>query len=96
MHKRDFAHLTSQIDHARQELNDTQNGLKLNPIDGHLTSLEKTHYLALQKLLAIEESALRQKSRILWLQQGDANTHVFFQAMKERYNQDSIDVLYDA
>ena len=57
--------------------------------------MERAQATELQKLLAIEESALRQKSRIQWIQHGDGNYHIFFQAMKERYNRNCIDALFD-
>lgn len=50
--------------------------------------------IQLHKYLEIDESALKQKSRIQWLKHGDDNNHFFFQAMKERVMRNSIDILY--
>ena len=59
-----------------------------------LTGQEKELLLKLNKLLQIDELALKQKSRIHWLKQGDDNNHFFFQAMKERVLRNSIDIIY--
>ncbi|XP_048492328.1 uncharacterized protein LOC125493226 [Beta vulgaris subsp. vulgaris] len=50
----------------------------------------------LWKWLQVEESILKQKSRIQWIQVGDSNSIVFFDAMKERHARNSIDVLYSS
>ncbi|XP_010684467.1 uncharacterized protein LOC104899025 [Beta vulgaris subsp. vulgaris] len=41
----------------------------------------------------VEESILHQKSRINWLQKGDANTKLFFTATKARHGQNRIDLI---
>lgn len=49
----------------------------------------------LRKWLKVDEIALRQKSRIQWLQVGDTNHHLFFSSVKERNKQNRISVLFD-
>ncbi|XP_057248182.1 uncharacterized protein LOC125493275 [Beta vulgaris subsp. vulgaris] len=41
----------------------------------------------------VEESILHQKSRINWLKQGDANTKLFFTAIKARHGQNRIELI---
>ncbi|XP_057249329.1 uncharacterized protein LOC130590789 [Beta vulgaris subsp. vulgaris] len=41
----------------------------------------------------VEESILHQKSRINWLQKGDANTKLFFTATKARHGQNRIELI---
>lgn len=60
-----------------------------------LHQAKKACLLQLHKFLQVEESILKQKARVQWLKLGDSNTHFFFHAMKERYLQDSIEILHD-
>ncbi|KAA3459648.1 reverse transcriptase [Gossypium australe] len=57
-----------------------------------LTYLSKQH----RDLLTTEESYYRQRSRIIWIREGDQNTHVFlskFSVIKSRNGRSSIKVL---
>lgn len=45
--------------------------------------------------LTIEEIALRQKSRVQWLQVGDSNHAYFHASMKHRYSRNRITTMYD-
>lgn len=49
----------------------------------------------LKKWLFVEECALKQKARNMWLRVGDSNHHYFFALMKERFTMNKIFTLYD-
>ncbi|KAH0647664.1 hypothetical protein KY285_032912 [Solanum tuberosum] len=57
---------------------------------------EKALKQQLEKWSLIEESAMRQKSRVQWLNLGDANTSYFFAYMKNRLAQNTITSLTTA
>nr|XP_009623102.1 uncharacterized protein LOC104114380 [Nicotiana tomentosiformis] len=52
--------------------------------------VEKDTKMQLEKWLRVEESIMKQKSRVQWLNLGDANTTYFFASMKIRYSQNKI------
>ncbi|XP_010691902.1 uncharacterized protein LOC104905150 [Beta vulgaris subsp. vulgaris] len=79
----------------RQWMKQIWQKLKAMKADSSLQSQEQECIQMLKKFLDVKESAYKQKSRIQWLQLGDGNNHYFFQAMKERYARNNIDILYD-
>lgn len=93
MHKRDFANLEARIAHIKEQLNITQTALLSNLGNENFHIQEAMQIAALRKLMAVEESAYRHKSRIQWLKLGDSNSHFFFHSMKERFVRNSIDIL---
>lgn len=95
MHKKNYGHMSLQIDKAREELHEIQNKLSTNPSCSNLHQAEKFCTLHLQKFMQVEESILKQKARVQWLKLGDSNSHFFFHAMKERYLQNSMEILQD-
>lgn len=68
LHSEEFAGITEKISPAQQELDLIQTELITNPADNHLQNDERILYEKLQKWVLIEESVLRQKARINWLQ----------------------------
>lgn len=50
----------------------------------------------LKKFLAVQQSALKKKSRVQRLQLGESKSKFFFSAMNERNAKNSIDILYSA
>nr|BAD66709.1 orf177 [Beta vulgaris subsp. vulgaris] len=93
LHSSQFAGITSRIEKAREDLEVVQSSLQAAPLNPSLHSQEKTEQL--RKWNSIEESALRQQSRVQWLTLGDSNNHFFVSAIKERNFRNSIDVLFD-
>lgn len=65
--------IQEKIDQARLQLENIQTQLQTHPDDGPLLVLEQDCSANLRKWLKIEESALRQKSRLQWLHSGDSN-----------------------
>ena len=68
---------------ARSEFAKVQDQLN-EQITDELIVQEKELLIKLEKQSMIEESALRQKSRIKWIQLGDANNKFFSSVIKER------------
>ncbi|XP_056698200.1 uncharacterized protein [Spinacia oleracea] len=94
LHREEFAGVKERVDKARVHLDNVQNALQTAPT-ADLFEQEKVCIANLKKWLRVDEIALRQKSRIQWLQVGDSNHQFFFSAMKERNRQNRISVLYD-
>lgn len=92
LHKKEYGNLHEQIDKTRAVVNKVQSMLRNDPSSVTLATQEKEYYIIeLNKYLKIKESALRQKSRILWLKH-DNDNNFFFQSMKERILKNSVDV----
>ncbi|KAK1404832.1 hypothetical protein POM88_004437 [Heracleum sosnowskyi] len=66
-----------------------------NVDDGELIEQERILIANLKKWLEVEESALRQKSRMHCLKVGDSNHKFFYSSVKERLRINRITALYD-
>ncbi|XP_075085042.1 uncharacterized protein LOC107815716 [Nicotiana tabacum] len=55
-----------------------------------LAEMEKEFKMQLEKWISIDESILKQKSRVKWLHLGDSNNAYFFACMKNRVAQNQI------
>ncbi|XP_057548584.1 uncharacterized protein LOC130827012 [Amaranthus tricolor] len=96
LHKNEFHNLNEKIETARSNLEQIKFQLQQDPDSVQLQENEKIAGELLRKWNFIEESALKQKSRIQWLKLGDSNNHFFHAAMKARYNTNRINLLYNA
>ena len=83
LNRKKFNYIGKQIEMARMEVANIQNQLN-DQITDELIMQEKKMLIKLEKWSLIEESALRQKSRIKWIQLGDANNKYFSSVIKER------------
>ena len=77
------AHAYCKVEELRRKLATIQQHADIN-INTQLQEEEKSYEDQLRYWSQIEESILRQKSRIRWLSQGDTNSKFFFTAMKTR------------
>lgn len=84
------------IDNIRKELDYVQSHLVATSSDVMLQETKRDYTHKLKKFLGIQEGALKQKSRIQWLQTRDSNSKIFFTAIKERHSRNSIDIIYDS
>lgn len=57
---------------ARQQLEDVQSALVLDPLNSNLYEVEQLAISSLKKWQCVEESALRQKERMKWLESYDS------------------------
>ena len=83
LNRKEFKYIGNQIEKARMEVTSIQNQLN-GQVTDELIMQEKEMLIKLEKWSLIEESALRQKSRINWIKLGDANTKYFSSLIKER------------
>jgi hypothetical protein len=80
-----FGNTSKKIDRCRNELVAVQTRCSNDSPEFQLIEKEKGLRLELQRLLAIEESELRQRSRIRWLNEGDGNNKFFREEKLEFY-----------
>ncbi|KAK1301391.1 hypothetical protein QJS10_CPB12g00386 [Acorus calamus] len=86
----EFEPIQHKLQDSRHSLNSTQDALIVDPLNAHLISnaaRAKSDYL---DLLRVEESFLRQKSRQLWLSEGDRNSQFFHAMIKDRISRNAI------
>lgn len=83
------------VNDARAALQSFQDSLPDLPNSDQLRT-EDDLIQAFKKALLLEESFLKQKSRVTWLKCGDSNNKFFFNACKSRWNQNKILSLTDA
>ncbi|XP_056690314.1 uncharacterized protein [Spinacia oleracea] len=95
LHKEEFAGIDMRIQQAQVSLDSVQAQLVDDPSDILLQVEEKRCTKDLIKWLSVEESALKQKSRINWLSNGDSNSRFFFASVKQRRNTNRISLLYN-
>lgn len=95
LHKEEFANTTIRIEDTRSQLADIQLALSSDCDNSYLQLQEKECIVNLRKWLKVEERALKQKSRNLWLNTGDTNHYYFFSVMKERFATNKIYCIYN-
>lgn len=75
---------------ARAELNRIQGAVQQQPLDSTLCREEARLVKVYADLSRAEESFLKQKSRVQWLNLGDLNTKFFFKAVKSHHARSKI------
>ena len=83
LNRKEFKYIGRKTEQARIEVANVQSQLNEQATD-ELVMKEKELLINLEKWSLIEENALRQKSRIKWIQLGDANNKYFSAVIKER------------
>ena len=83
LNNKEFKYIGKQIEMARVEIVKVQDQLNEKVTD-ELVRMEKELLVKLEKWSLIEESALKQKARIKWIQLGDANNKFSSSIIKER------------
>jgi len=81
--KEEFSYISQKIDITRQQLKLVQEQIAQQYTD-ELVIKEKETTQDLEKWSLIEESVMRQKSRIRWIKLGDSNTKYFAVIIKKR------------
>ncbi|XP_043717970.1 uncharacterized protein LOC122665905 [Telopea speciosissima] len=85
-----FGNISHQVVDCKERLASLQASLQTDFLNESLALEEKEVSSQLSALLAREESFLKQKSRINWLDLGDSNTAYFHRSVKARLNANSI------
>ncbi|OMO60226.1 reverse transcriptase [Corchorus capsularis] len=88
-----FGNLPQKVVEKKAEIVVLQRNLLTSP-DTNLVQRHKAAVNDFHELQKAVESYYRQKSRILWLQEGDLNTGFFHKTMKIRHNRNTIKLLY--
>ena len=83
-----------KVDELRKKLGEIQNSTELRS-DSTVQHDEQVTLEMLRKWSIIDESILRQKSRISWLAMGDSNSRFFYTATKVRAAKNKISLLYN-
>ncbi|XP_043696723.1 uncharacterized protein LOC122647366 [Telopea speciosissima] len=89
-----FGNINLQVANCKDRLASIQLRLHSDLHNGSLAVEEKEISSELASVLAREESFMKQKSRIKWLDLGDSNTAYFHRSVKARANANSISQLY--
>ncbi|GKA65218.1 sodium/hydrogen exchanger 6 [Tanacetum coccineum] len=88
--------LHDRVNHLRVELDEAQKAIDRNPSCSLLRD-EHAHYLLAFKEASLdEEQFLRQKSKIEWLNAGDANTAYFHRIVKSKCARNRIEMVRDS
>ncbi|XP_059627135.1 uncharacterized protein LOC132269932 [Cornus florida] len=91
-----FSAIKLEVQHAHDLLSQCQAALDIKPDDSSLRSQEK-QLIALYSLLRnSEEQTYRQKSRVLWLKEGDSNSSFFFKSIASRVNRNKTTTINSA
>lgn len=86
----EFKGVRDKVNGIREQLNSVQDIMR-DPLEvAPSRQKEKELRMQLEKWSMIEESVMKQKSRVQWLKLGDANTAYFFAHMKNRVAQNTI------
>lgn len=92
----EFQGVETRIKKYRQQLQDIQSSMRKPGQPTSLLEAEREVKLNLEKWLNVEESILRQKSRVQWLKLGDGNTTYLHVSLKNRISQNRITSLTSA
>ncbi|XP_060175336.1 uncharacterized protein LOC132606044 [Lycium barbarum] len=90
LNTREYSKVNDNVQKYRQELAAVQIQMRDPTILAMMTEGERELRQQLEKWATIEESILRQKSRVRWLQLGDSNNAYFFACMKGGVAQNQI------
>ncbi|XP_060210446.1 uncharacterized protein LOC132637365 [Lycium barbarum] len=90
LNNHEFSHVEQRIQMSRQQLSEVQEKLKECYDDPDLYATEKELKLALEKWILVEDSILKQISRVKWMTLGDTNSAYFHACLKNRIAQNTI------
>ncbi|GKB12254.1 putative reverse transcriptase domain-containing protein, partial [Tanacetum coccineum] len=91
----DQGNLFENVKRLRSELAIAQSSLCLDPHNRLLREVEAKTLKAYKSALKDEESFLKQKSKVEWLDEGDKNTRYFHNVVKGRLNRNRISYVED-
>ncbi|KAJ6989544.1 hypothetical protein NC653_022191 [Populus alba x Populus x berolinensis] len=95
LHQQHTSHIASRVNQAKAAWNEAQFHLDSNPTSTAAKTSERTHASLYMQLCKDEESMLKQRSRINWLQLGDRNTKFFHNSLLHRQVRNRIHGLQD-
>ncbi|GKG41848.1 hypothetical protein Tco_0473599, partial [Tanacetum coccineum] len=89
----DHGNLHDNVKCLRVKLNRVQSDLDAGPFNSILCEEEAVYVLAFNEAFIMQESFLKQKSKIKWLMVGDSNSAYFHKVVKGRISRSLIDVV---
>nr|GEW59701.1 hypothetical protein [Tanacetum cinerariifolium] len=92
----DKGNLHSNVNQLRDELDQVQTRLNLDPFNEDIRQEEASVLAAFNEACLVEENFLKQKAKIDWLKEGDSNSAYFHKAVKSRVSRSRIDVVTNA
>ena len=96
LHHQHTNNITGRVAQAQAAWHDAQFYLDSNPTSPEAKSRERVHAKLYMQLCKDEESLLKQRSRINWLQLGDRNTKFFHNSLLHRQVRNRIHSLHDS
>ncbi|KAH0639210.1 hypothetical protein KY285_035796 [Solanum tuberosum] len=87
LNKIEFQGVEMRIKMFRQQLHDIQRAMRQPREPLSMIETERETKMNLEKWLKVEESIMRQKSRVQWLKLGDGNTAYFHDSLRNRIAQ---------
>ncbi|GAB2217645.1 hypothetical protein Droror1_Dr00000848 [Drosera rotundifolia] len=90
LNREEFSDLSERVERARRDLLRAQDDLLSGVGDPGRGGLERDAAVRFSTLARMEESMLRQKARIRWLELGDRNTAFFFSSVRRRQNRGGV------
>ncbi|XP_075103570.1 uncharacterized protein LOC142178139 [Nicotiana tabacum] len=90
-----MASYQQKLDQARQKLELAQSNISLQPLCQIFIEQEKAALIEVERWSNVEEHVLRQKSRVIWIQYGDANIRYFHAQWKMRTSANTINSIHN-
>ncbi|GAB2238229.1 hypothetical protein Droror1_Dr00016131 [Drosera rotundifolia] len=90
LNREEFSDLSERVERARRDLLRAQDDFLSGVGDSGRCGLERDAVVRFSTLARMEESMLRQKARIRWLELGDRNTAFFFSSVRSRQNRGGV------
>ncbi|GJR93536.1 hypothetical protein Tco_0265710 [Tanacetum coccineum] len=91
----DKGNLHANVNRLRENLDRLQADLDSDPSNVTIREEEAAAVVAFNEALLLEEKLLKQKAKINWLREGDANTAYFHKMVRSRVSRSRIDVVMD-
>ncbi|XP_062089564.1 uncharacterized protein LOC133796097 [Humulus lupulus] len=95
MNKSHVGDVISFYSSSSSELERVQQAVHIDPLNPYLIDEERRIMNDHERIKGIYLDFLKQKSRMLWIQQGDANTNLLHRSLKARRKQNSVMAIRD-
>ncbi|KAL2933222.1 LINE-1 retrotransposable element ORF2 protein [Bienertia sinuspersici] len=96
LNRRGFCELQAWVTKALMQMTEAQTNLQQRPLDRNLIMAEKTAAKEYQERHKVYMQYLRQKAKCSWIKDGDENTALFHQSIKQRRLQNNIYAIKNA
>ncbi|GJX99397.1 retrovirus-related pol polyprotein from transposon TNT 1-94 [Tanacetum coccineum] len=88
--------LNANVVRIRADLDSIQASLDVDPFNATLREAEAKCVVEFNQAVLLEERLLKQKAKVQWLAEGDANSAYFHKAVKSRTSRSRIDVIINS